>query len=260
MRSRSKRKPKRGGQQELFRRGGKRRSAGRKPKGSRAGERHAARADFKPYHPLHVVIRVVPEVGSLRRRGMYKAMRDATITAALRERLRIVHVSLQRTHVHLLVEADHKAALARGMQGFLISAARNINTALGSSGRRRRGRVFADRYHVEVITTPTRARHALGYVLGNWRKHGEDRHGLASTWLVDPFSTGILFPDWAEGDERPALDVADPRDLRSDDGAEAPELVAPGGLEEGWRPDQRARCAEQDALTPVSADQCRSVR
>ena len=76
-------------------------------------------------------MRVVSAVGSLRRRAMYKAMRDATITAALRERFRIVHISLQRNHVHLLVEAEHKAALARGMQGFMISAARHINTALG---------------------------------------------------------------------------------------------------------------------------------
>jgi hypothetical protein len=70
-------------QQKLFRRGGKRRGAGRKPTGLRAGERHAARPDFKPYHALHVVMRVAPSVGSLRRRRMYKAMRDATITAAL---------------------------------------------------------------------------------------------------------------------------------------------------------------------------------
>src|ERR1041384_2661392 len=150
--SRSNRRSKRCGQQELFRRGGKRRGAGRKPRSSRAGERHQARPEFKPYHPLHIVMRVAPEVGSLRRRAMYKALRDATITAALRERFRIVHISLQRTHVHLLVEADHKTALARGMQGFTISAARNINTALGDGKRRRRGRVFADRYHVEVIT------------------------------------------------------------------------------------------------------------
>ena len=106
--------------------------------------------------------------------------------------------SLQRTHVHMIVEAEHLAALSRGMQGFLISAARHINTALGDGGKRRRGQVFADRYHLEVITTPTRARHAISYVLNNFRKHGEDREGLASTWLVDPFSTGILFPDWKE--------------------------------------------------------------
>src|SRR3979409_11122 len=107
-------------QQELFRRGGKRRGAGRKPKGSRAGERHEARPDFKPYHALHVVMRLVPEVDSLRKRKMYKAMWEAPITAARRERFRIVHISLQRTHVHLLIEAEHKAALTRGMQGFTI--------------------------------------------------------------------------------------------------------------------------------------------
>jgi REP element-mobilizing transposase RayT len=152
---------------------------------------------------LHIVVRVAPAVGSLRRRKLYKAMRDATITAALREWFRIVHISLQRNHVHLLVEAEHKAALSRGMQGFLISAARHINTALGDGARRRRGKVFADRYHIEVITTPTRARHAISYVLGNWRHHKEDQHGLARTWLVDPFSSAIMFPDWQELEGQP---------------------------------------------------------
>jgi len=198
MAAKSKRKRRRHVQQSLFRRGGKRRGAGRKRKGAHARERHAARPVFKAHHPLHVVMRVVPEVGSLRRRKMYQAMRQATITAALREWFRIVHISLQRDHVHMLVEADHKAALARGMQSFQVSAARNINVALGDGVRRRRGKVFADRYHFEVITTPTRAHRALGYVLSNWRHHNEDRQGVASTWLVDPFSSGILFPDWKE--------------------------------------------------------------
>jgi len=89
--------------------------------------------------------------------------------------------------------------LREGCRGVQISAARNINTALGADKyRRRRGRVFADRYHVEVITSPKRARHALACILNNWRKHWEDHAGLPSTWLVDPFSGGILFPDWKE--------------------------------------------------------------
>jgi REP element-mobilizing transposase RayT len=194
----AKSKPKRHVQQKLFRRGGKRRGAGRKPKGRRAREGHDARPEFKPYHPLHVVMRVVPAVGSLRRRKLYKALRDATITAALREWFRIAHISLQRDHVHMIVEANDKSALARGMQGFQISAARHINLALGHDRKRRRGKVFSDRYHLEVITSPTQARHAISYVLSNWRKHGEDRARLASTWLVDPFSSAISFPDWAE--------------------------------------------------------------
>lgn len=190
-------------QQTLFRRGGKRRGAGRKPAGARAGQRHSQRPEFKASQPLHVTLRVVPAVGSLRRRTLYKAMRNATLTAALRERIRIVHISLQRTHLHLLVEAEDRQALARGMQGFQISAARHINTALGDGARRRRGRVFADRYHATVITSPTQAHHAIRYILCNWRKHREDREGLPSTWLIDPFSSGILFPDWLELQDQP---------------------------------------------------------
>jgi REP-associated tyrosine transposase len=230
MTAKSKRARKRHVQQELFRRGGKRKGAGRKPTGTRSGERHEARPDFKPYHALHVVMRVEPAVGSLRRRSMYRAMREASLTAARREKFRIVHISLQRTHVHMLVEAEHKAALARGMQGFTIAAARNINTALGVGKHRRRGRVFSDRYHLEVITTPTRAHRAIGYVLSNWRRHGEDRDGLPSTWLVDPFSSGISFPDWQEMEDRawmwPLRETYDPLFVRR------PTTWL---LREGWR-------------------------
>jgi hypothetical protein len=99
----------------------------------------------------------------------------------------------------LLVEAEDKLALARGMQGFQISAARHINTALRTDPyHRRRGPVFTDRYHLVVITSPTQARHVLAYVLGNWRKHREDQHGLPATWLIDPFSSACSFPGWKE--------------------------------------------------------------
>ncbi|MEO7733473.1 MAG: transposase [Kofleriaceae bacterium] len=186
-------------QQELFRHGGKRRGAGRKPKGFRSGSPHNKRPRVDESQALQVVLRVVPAVGSMRRRTMYKAVRDASVVAAIRERIRILHISIQRTHIHLLVEAENKLALARGMQGFQISMARNINTALGPDKyRRRRGPVFADRYHLVVITSPRRARNALSYLLNNWRKHGEDRAGQARRWMVDPFSSGFSFPDWRE--------------------------------------------------------------
>ena len=181
-------------------RGGKRRGAGRKPKGRRAGSPHGARPEFNARHPVHVVLRVVGAVGSLRRRFTYRAIREATLTTARREDFRIVHVSIQRTHVHLLVEADGKRALASGMQGFQISAAKHLNAAIskGKPGPRRRGTVFPDRYHAEVITSPTQARHTLSYVLGNWRKHQEDRAQLVSDWKIDWFSTAAMFPGWAE--------------------------------------------------------------
>jgi REP element-mobilizing transposase RayT len=180
-------------------RGGKRRGAGRPPKGPRAGAPHKERPFLPASHPVHVTLRAVREVGSLRRRYAYHAIREATITTARREDFRIVHASIQRTHVHLLVEAKDKAALARGMQGFQISAAKQLNRAISKRrpGPRRRGSVFPDRYHAEIITSPTQARHALRYVL-NFRKHGEDRVAPMSEWQVDWFSSAAMFPDWAE--------------------------------------------------------------
>ena len=188
-------------QLELWKpRGGKRRGAGRKPKGRRAGSPHKARPELLARHPVHVVLRVIGAVGNLRRRFTYRAIREATLTTARREDFRIVHVSIQCTHVHLLVEADHKEALASGMQGFQISAAKQLNAAIsqGKPGPRRRGTVFPDRYHAEVITSPRQARHALNYVLNNWRKHQEDRALPMSEWKIDWFSTAAMFPGWAE--------------------------------------------------------------
>jgi REP element-mobilizing transposase RayT len=184
-------------------RGGKRRGAGRPPKGKRSGAPHRKRPYLHERYPVHVVLRVVRAVGNLRRRCVYQAIREATLTTAVREDFRIVHLSLQRTHIHLLVEASDKGALASGMQGFQISAAKHLNAAIskGVPGPRRRGTVFPDRYHAEIITSPTQARHAISYV-DNWRKHEEDRRAPMSGWTIDWFSTAVLFPGWAEyGDE-----------------------------------------------------------
>jgi putative transposase len=155
-------------------------------------------------YPVHVVLRVVAAVGSLRRRSVYLAIREATLSAARLGRIRIVHVSIQRTHVHLLVEAADKRSLASGMQGFQISAAKQINAAIsrGRPGPRRRGAVFPDRYHAQIITSPRQARHALSYVMCNWRKHQEDRTAVTRGWRIDWFSSAVMFPDWTEyGDE-----------------------------------------------------------
>jgi hypothetical protein len=101
----------------------------------------------------------------------------------------------------MLVEADNKLAMSRGMQSFMISAAKQINRAYSEKlglDQRRRGRVFEDRYHQEIIETPHQARHALSYVLNNWRKHREDRRQGAEEREVDPFSTGAHFMGWRE--------------------------------------------------------------
>jgi len=169
------------------------------PQGKRPSERHEARRAFKPSEPVHVVLRVEKGVQPLRRRDMYKALREATLVVASREGFRIVHISIQGTHIHLLVEASNKTALARGMQAFQISAAKKMNARITvvdpgtQEPGRRRGKVFSDRYHAEVITSRRQARHALAYVLNNWRKHCEDEK---VSWKVDPYSSGTSFRGW----------------------------------------------------------------
>ena len=163
---------------------------------------HGPRPVLRARHPVHVVLRVVSEVGSLRRRDAYHAIRWATYVTARREDFRIVQLSIQRTHLHLLVEAADRHALSKGMQGFQVSAAKLLNAAIRKDGRRRRGSVFQDRYHATIITSPRQARHVLQYVLSNWLKHGEHRAEAVRDWRLDWFSSAPMFPDWTEyGDE-----------------------------------------------------------
>ncbi|MDB4953608.1 MAG: hypothetical protein JWO36_1177 [Myxococcales bacterium] len=188
------------------RRGGPRNGAGRPPKGPRSSERHETRAELTGRDPILVTVRVSKEVGNLRRRKVYRAVRFALDTAARRIDFRVVHFSLQRTHLHLIVEADSKLALSRGMQGFLISAARHINSEIVmSSGKTRRGVVFPDRYHASVLTSPKQCRNAISYVLNNWRRHKEDRASFANAWVVDPFSSAVNFGGWVELEDSPFL-------------------------------------------------------
>ncbi|HEY4244877.1 MAG TPA: transposase [Kofleriaceae bacterium] len=178
-------------QEELFkreRRGGKRAGAGRKPKNGRAGVSHARRAEVRASWPVHVTLRVGRDVPYLRKRSVWRAIAKATIAATKSGAMRVVHASVQHDHLHILVEAESRDALATGMHAFQISAAHWINRVA-----KRRGRVFADRYHTHVLKTPREARNAIKYVLSNWRKHGEAAH---CRWAIDPFSTGYGF--WTE--------------------------------------------------------------
>ena len=189
------------GQVELVFRthGGKRPGAGRKPKGTRAGEPHRRRDAHDPRYPVHVTTRVVGSAAGLRRKDMYLALREATIITARREDFRITHMSIQRDHLHMIVEADSTGALSRGVRGFSISAARQINKAFTArGGDRRTGRVISGRFHARPLTSPRAVRNALAYILSNWRHHGEDKAPFAKTWKVDPFSSGSLFPGWKE--------------------------------------------------------------
>jgi hypothetical protein len=105
--------------------------------------------------------------------------------------------------VHLLVEADDKRALARGMQGFAVSAAKRLNREL----HRARGDVFAYRYHATAMTNPTQVRNAISYIVNNWRHHGCDRHHTSRT---DPYSSAHAIAAWNVERDPDQLPVVSP--------------------------------------------------
>jgi REP element-mobilizing transposase RayT len=158
------------------------------------------RATLAKNVPVHVTLRVTKDVGRLRRRRAYRAIRRALQTSFVRSDFRVVHVSIQREHIHLICEADDAAALGSGMQGLQISAARHLNAAVALDRGQtvpRKGNVFPERYHVEQLRSPRQVRNAIAYVLNNWRRHREDLAGYAQgRAAIDPYASGVLFDGW----------------------------------------------------------------
>ena len=163
--------------------GGKRKGAGRKPNGAKAGVSHLRRADFAARHPVHVTLRVLPGVGFLRGYQRLRAIEEALREARERFSLRIIHYSVQGNHLHLLVEAAGPESLARDMQGLAVRLARGLNRVA-----RRRGKVFADRYHSHVLASRREVANALRYVLQNFRHH---LRGDVAPEGADPCSSAI---------------------------------------------------------------------
>lgn len=149
-----------------------------------------ARPEVDPASPKHVTLRATREAAFLREEVVFQRVKRA-LAFGNREAFRIVAFSVQRNHVHLVIEADSGAALRSGMQGLTTRLARAINRAL-----RRRGRVWEDRYHRRDLTKPTEVRGLLVYVLQNHRKHG-----VGPADGLDPRSSAALFLGWNERGE-----------------------------------------------------------
>ena len=73
--------------------GGARKGAGRKRRGPRRQVPHLRREDFDARHPLHLTLRVLDEVGRLRRRDAFHAVRKSMLVVAAREDFRIGRVA-----------------------------------------------------------------------------------------------------------------------------------------------------------------------
>jgi putative transposase len=200
--------------------GGARQGAGRKR--TRPGKprvSHRPRPEMQPRFAGHVTMRMRRDVPRLRNFELCAALRRAFVHGCKKDQFRICQFSIQRNHIHLMCEAVDNAALANGIQGWAVRVARAINRKLG-----RKGSVFDDRYHVEIIKTPRHCRSTLCYVLQNARRHGEH---LDPTFNgMDPFSSAWWFDGWKDNEWRDGLGPPEARTVAE------PETWL---LREGWR-------------------------
>jgi REP element-mobilizing transposase RayT len=176
--------------------GGARKGAGRKPKADRAGVAHRQRSALATRHPAHVTLKLRPGLRPLRRQAERGKDRFG---------FRLAHFTIQNDHLHLIAEADDRLALRRGLQGLAIRIARALNKLWS-----RRGKVFADRYHDRILTSPREVRNALVYVLGNGKHHAAAGRMVRVPQAIDIYSSAPWFDGFRERIVVRGIDTIEP--------------------------------------------------
>jgi putative transposase len=157
----------------------------------------------------------------MRAQVVFRKVRSC-IARAHRGGLRVTHFSVQRDHVHLIVEAPDKRGLARGLQGIASGMARVVNAAVGRAGRFWRGR-----YHRRDLESPRAVRNAIVYVTMNFRKH--EAHDETVFVTLDARSSAAWLTGWSAR-AGPWLEALRERPLV----AEVPHDRRPVGSSETW--------------------------
>ena len=140
---------------------------------------------------MHVTFRVRKDVPALRTKRLVREFRRSLANACERGRFRVVHYSIQRNHVHMLVEAQGKKELASGMKSVGARFARAVNRVFSRSGP-----VLDGRFHHRVLRKPREVRNALAYVLLNVRKHRVQAGMGKPPVRLDEASSGRWFGGW----------------------------------------------------------------
>ena len=170
--------------------GGRRAGAGRPRTRVERGVPHVTRPAHSAHHPMHVTLRGRRDLPSLRS-AVFGAVRDA-LRCASKDGFRVIHFSVQRDHVHLIVAGADRRRVIRGIQGLVIRLALAVNRIA-----KRCGSVWDDRYHARELRTPREVRNALCYVLNNARHHAAELGTAVAADWCDPYSSAAWFTGWS---------------------------------------------------------------
>ena len=147
---------------------------------------HAKRPKLASRYPVLVKLKLRDGLRTLRSAEEHAVVKRAFAACSERGDMRVNEYSVLSNHLHVIAEASDERGLSRGMLSLSVRIVRGLNRLW-----KRAGRVFVDRYHARILTTPRAVRTALVYCIQNARKHG--------SWLAkmpDVFSSGPWFDGW----------------------------------------------------------------
>jgi REP element-mobilizing transposase RayT len=170
--------------------GGFRKGSGRKsPLKLKA---HARRPELKSHIPVHVTIRLVQGLPSIRRKEIFRMWRRS-VAVARKKGFGVAHFAIISNHAHFIIEPN-EPTLTRQMKSLCISFAKRLNHHL-----QREGSVFLGRYHQRLLTNLKEVRDAIRYVVGNEARH-KARRTDTDWWehplKLDPFSSITHLKNW----------------------------------------------------------------
>jgi REP element-mobilizing transposase RayT len=171
-------------------------------------------------------VRIRRGIPSLRGGRFVRAFKRSLSACCIRPGFRVVHYSIQHNHLHLLIEAQGKGALGRGMKSLSARIGRCVNRVF-----ERAGPVLDGRYHHRVLKTPREVRRALAYVLLNFRHHFYQRHRKPPPRVrLDPASSAAWFNGWKPPHPPPSSPASTPS-------SPPQEIASPRTwlLRKGWR-------------------------
>ena len=174
--------------------GGYRKGAGRKPKnGHTAGVGHDTRDALASRFPVLVTVKLREHLPALRDRETAELLRSCFVDRGNKPGFRLCQYAILNDHLHFVCEAKDRDTLSRGLQGLLVSIARRLNKHW-----KRKGSVFADRYHDRILRSPREVRNAIRYVLTNGKKHESEGRQIRVRQAIDCYTSAPWFDGFRE--------------------------------------------------------------
>ena len=191
-----------------------------------------------------------------------QALEASFAKACARDDFRLVHYSIQRDHLHLIVEAEDNVALGNGMKSISARIAHSVKRVFQIPGK-----VLDGVYHARRLTSPRQVRNALRYVLLNARKHWQQQWGAAPPMQLDRASSARWFDGWSRAlptDRAGPRPVAEARSWLLCRGWRRHGLIdpsaVPGASEELVSPGDRTRSMPSGSPHSHSAPEVRQPR